>query len=215
MDWNALILFGVLASSLVASAVIFLLAESRHATRTAFNLAAAVLKLVLVVWIIWGVYRNIDYELRFTIIDGVDFILRADALALLFAGLSAVLWLFTTIYAVGYLEDSPNRSRFFGFFSLCVASTFGIALAGNLFTLFMFYEMLTLATYPLVVHRGTPESLRAGRQYLAYTLSGGVVLLVGIAWLHGIAGDLPFREGGHCPGRRRGDEQQSRHASFC
>jgi multicomponent Na+:H+ antiporter subunit D len=200
MDWNALILFGVLASSLVASAVIFLLAESRHATRTAFNLAAAVLKLVLVAWIIWGVYRNIDYELRFTIIDGVDFILRADALGMMFVGLSSLLWLFTTIYAVGYLENAPNRSRFFGFFSLCVASTVGIALAGNLFTFLLFYELLTLSTYPLVVHRGTRESLRAGQVYLYYTLGGGALLLFGVVALHVLVGDTEFVPGGSLSG---------------
>ena len=90
----------------------------------------------------------------------------------------AVLWLVTTVYAIGYLEDMrPNRSRFFGFFSLCVSATTGIALAGNLVTFLMFYEMLTLSTYPLVVHRGTPESMRAGRIYLIYTLAGGARLL--------------------------------------
>jgi len=128
-------------------------------------------------------------------LPGVTFALKADALSVMFAGLSSVLWLLTTVYAVGYLEGSPNRSRFFGFFSLCVASTMGIALAGNLFTFLLFYEMLTLATYPLVVHRGTPEALRAGRTYILYTLTGGAVVLVAIAWLHGLVGDLPFREG--------------------
>jgi len=123
--------------------------------------------------------------------------LKADALSMMFAGLSAVLWLLTTIYAVGYLENSPNRARFFGFFSLCVASTMGVALAGNLFTFFLFYEMLTLSTYPLVVHRGTEKALQAGRTYIIYTLTGGAVLLLGIAWLHGVVGDLPFRPGGH------------------
>ena len=102
----------------------------------------------------------------------------------MFAGLSSVLWLFTTIYAIGYLEGAPNRSRFFGFFSLCVASTVGIALAGNLFTFLLFYELLTISTYPLVVHRGTGKALAAGRIYLAYTLGGGAVLLTGIAALH-------------------------------
>jgi multicomponent Na+:H+ antiporter subunit D len=113
----------------------------------------------------------------------------------MFAGLSSVLWLFTTIYAIGYLENAPNRSRFFGFFSLCVASTVGIALAGNLFTFFLFYELLTLSTYPLVVHRGTAPALRAGRTYLAYTLGGGAVLLLGVAALHGVAGDVEFAAG--------------------
>ena len=121
-------------------------------------------------------------------------------LPMLFVTLSAVLWLVTTIYAIGYLEGSPNRSRFFGFFSLCVSSTVGIAMAGDLFTFLMFYEMLTLTTYPLVVHRGTKQALRAGRTYLAYTLGGSVLLLLGIAWLYTLTGDLCFQ--GSRPARR-------------
>ncbi|TVP91956.1 MAG: monovalent cation/H+ antiporter subunit D family protein [Thioalkalivibrio sp.] len=200
MDWNSLILLGVLATSLVASGVIFLLAESRLVLRTVVNLTAAVLKLVLVGWIVLGVYQAIEYEFRFTIIEGVDFILRADALGIMFVGLSSLLWLFTTIYAIGYLEKAPNRSRFFGFFSLCVASTVGIALAGNLFTFLLFYELLTLSTYPLVVHRGTRESLRAGQVYLYYTLGGGALLLFGVVALHVLIGDTEFVPGGSLAG---------------
>ncbi|MBC7173380.1 MAG: monovalent cation/H+ antiporter subunit D family protein, partial [Polyangiaceae bacterium] len=125
--------------------------------------------------------------------------LRADSLSLLFVTLSAVLWLVTTVYAVGYLEGSPHRSRFFGFFSISVTSTMGVALAGNLLTFFVFYEMLTLSTYPLVVHRGTPESLRAGDLYLRYTFFGGALLLAGVAALYALAGSLEFTEGGALP----------------
>lgn len=183
--------------SLVASLVIFSLPEKGYVRRTSVNLGAALLKLVVVVVMVWGVFHGVNYGVSFTMVPGVTFVLKADALSMMFAGLSAVLWLLTTIYAVGYLEDSPNRRRFFGFFSLCVASTMGIALAGNLFTFFVFYEILTLSTYPLVVHRGTAKALRAGRTYLIYTLTGGAVLLFAIAWLHSLAGDLPFRDGGH------------------
>ncbi|QIB67555.1 monovalent cation/H+ antiporter subunit D family protein [Kineobactrum salinum] len=186
-----------LLSSLLAAMIIFALPETSHRARTIINLLAALLKLLFVVIMTWGVFRGMTFSVGFTMLPGATFLLRADALAMLFAGLSALLWLFTTVYAVGYLEDSPNRSRFFGFFSLCVASTMGIALAGNLFTFFLFYEMLTLSTYPLVVHRGTAKSLRAGSNYLCYTLGGGAVLLLGIAWLHGLMGELPFRETGH------------------
>lgn len=186
-----------LMTSLIASLVIFALPEKGYRLRTAVNLGAALMKLGLVVVMVWGVSQGVDYGVSFTMVPGVAFVLKADALAMMFAGLSAVLWFLTTIYAVGYLEGSPNRSRFFGFFSLCVASTSGIALAGNLFTFFLFYEMLTLSTYPLVVHRGTEKALKAGRTYLIYTLTGGAVLLLGVAWLHGVAGDLSFREGGH------------------
>jgi multicomponent Na+:H+ antiporter subunit D len=107
-----------------------------------------------------------------------------------------VLWLLTTVYAIGYLEGSPHRSRFFGFFSLCVTATMGIALAGNLLTFFVFYEMLTVVTYPLVVHRGTVGSLKAGRTYLIYTLFGGVVFLLGAVWLHSLVGAADFVVGG-------------------
>lgn len=186
-----------LMTSLIAAVVIFALPEQGYRLRTAVNLGAALVKLGLVIVMVWGVFRGVEYGVSFTMVPGVAFVLKADALAMMFAGLSSVLWLMTTIYAVGYLEDSPNRSRFFGFFSLCVASTTGIALAGNLFTFFVFYEMLTLSTYPLVVHRGTEQALKAGRTYLIYTLTGGAVLLLAIAWLHGVAGDLSFREGGH------------------
>ena len=194
-DANALLPLAVLATSLLAAAGIFLLREHRHGLRTVFNLSAAVLKLVLVVYMALGVLDGERYELRHTLFEGMDFVLRADMLGMMFAGLSSLLWLFTTIYAIGYLEDAPNRSRFFGFFSLCVASTVGIALAGNLFTFFLFYELLTLSTYPLVVHRGTEKALRAGRIYLIYTLGGGAVLLLGLVLLAGQVGDPVFDAG--------------------
>ncbi|WP_404364734.1 complex I subunit 5 family protein [Marinobacter sp.] len=200
MSFNTLLPVFALMTSLLASVIIFSLPEQRHGLRTTVNLLAAGLKLVLVCIMVWGVFHGEEYRADFTMLPGVTFVLKADALSVMFAGLSAVLWLLTTVYAVGYLEDSPNRSRFFGFFSLCVASTMGIALAGNLFTFFLFYEMLTLSTYPLVVHRGSPAALRAGRNYIIYTLTGGAVLLLAIAWLQGLVGSLEFQAGGHFAG---------------
>lgn len=189
-----------LATSLLAAVVIFALPEERHGLRTGINLAASLLKLGLITVMVWGVFRGLEYRLDFVMMPGIEFVLRADPLSMMFAGLSAVLWVLTTAYAVGYLEHSPNRSRFFGFFSLCVASTTGIALAGNLFTFFLFYEMLTLATYPLVVHRGTEKALAAGRTYITYTLSGGALLLLGMAWLYADTGTLEFTRGGFVEG---------------
>lgn len=196
MKFEAWLPTWVLLSSLVTAFLIFLLPESWGRARTTLNLAAATLKLCLVALMLWGVYQGEEYEQRLPFVEGADLVLRADPFSLLFVTLSSVLWLATTVYAVGYLEGSPNRSRFFGFFSLCVASTMGIALAGNLVTFFVFYELLTISTYPLVVHRGTPESLRAGDSYLRYTLAGGAALLLGVAALHGIAGGSDFAPGG-------------------
>jgi multicomponent Na+:H+ antiporter subunit D len=188
----ALILF----SSLIPGLVIFLLDEEQHLLRTVLNLAGAVLKVVLVGWMIWGVFHDHAYLSRLTLLPGLDLVLEADALSVLFVALSTVLWLVTTVYAIGYLEHSPHRSRFFGFFSLCVSATVGIALAGNLVTFLIFYELLTLATFPLVAHRGTADSMKGAKVYLAYTVAGGAVLLFAVAWLSALAGPVEFTEGG-------------------
>lgn len=186
----------VLASSLVPGIIIFFLPESRIRLRTTLNLTGAVLKLLLIGYMLWGVQHDQSYVFRYSVLPGLELIFEADALALLFVTLSAALWFLTTLYAVGYLEGSPHRSRFFGFFSFCVTATVGVAMAGNLFTFFIFYELLTLSTYPLVVHRGTEAAIRAGNIYLAYTLTGGAILLTGIAWLYGLLGQVEFTHGG-------------------
>ncbi|NVJ20825.1 MULTISPECIES: monovalent cation/H+ antiporter subunit D family protein [Myxococcus] len=193
---NTWLPLSVLLSSLLPGLIIFLLAEEQRRTRTLLNLLAAVTKLVLTGVMAWGVFQGRQYETRLPFLPKADLVLRADSFSLLFITLSAVLWFVTTIYAVGYLEGTDHRSRFFGFFSLCVASTMGIALAGNLLTFFLFYEMLTLSTYPLVIHRGTPEALRAGNVYLRYTLSGATLLLAGVVLLYSLAGAVEFTERG-------------------
>ncbi|MFN3323304.1 MAG: proton-conducting transporter membrane subunit [Bryobacteraceae bacterium] len=196
MDWGFWLPVLVLATSALAAALIFPLGERRIVARTTINMAAAVVKLGFVAIIFWGTFEGYVYETRLPFIPGLDFLLRVDPISLVFVSLSASLWLVTTIYAIGYLENSPRRSRFFGFFSLCVTATVGVALAGNLVTFFIFYELLTLATYPLVVHRATEASLTGGRTYLMYTLSGGTVLLAAIIWLTVIAGPVEFTIGG-------------------
>ena len=201
MNWDAMLPLFILCSSLVPGLIIFFLPEDWVGTRISLNMGGAIVKVVLVGFVIWGVFNGHHYEIRLPFLPGLDLVLRADALSILFATLSTVLWLVTTIYAIGYLEDSPHRSRFFGFFSLCVTATIGVAFAGNLITFVLFYELLTLATYPLIVHRGTEEARRAGRTYLIYTVMGGSFLLVGTVWLYGLVGSLEFTHRGFVSGR--------------
>ena len=196
MDATAALPLATLASSLVPGMIIFMLPESRSRTRTALNLIGALTKLALVVMMLLGVREGQAYGFRHEVLPGVDLAFKMDALALLFVTLSTGLWLLTTLYAIGYLEQSPHRNRFFGFFSICVTATIGIAMAANLFTFFVFYEMLTLATYPLVAHRGTEKARYGAAVYLGYTLFGGALLLTGIIWLRSIAGPVEFTAGG-------------------
>ena len=201
MNFNAGLPIFIILSSLIPGILIFMLPETRHGWRTTLNMIGTSIKLVLIGIMIWGIFNNQSYETRLPLLPGLDLVLNADKMSVLIAALSGLLWFVTTLYAIAYLEDSPQpRSRFFGFFSLCVSSTMGIALAGNLITFLMFYEMLTISTYPLVVHRGTKASMRAGKIYLAYTLSGGTVLLIAIAWLKSLVGPLDFTEGGMLAG---------------
>lgn len=196
MNWSTWLPLLVVASALIPGLIIFTLAEEKVFLRTSLNLAGALSKLLLTGWMLWGVYHGHQYETNVPFLPGLELVLRADPLSLLFISLSGVLWLLTTIYAIGYLEGSPNRSRFFGFFSLCVTSTAGIALSHNLITFLFFYELLTLVTYPLVVHRGTEVARRAGQIYLIYTFFGGALLLLGTAWLYSITGTVEFRPQG-------------------
>ncbi|UAW98692.1 monovalent cation/H+ antiporter subunit D family protein [Halopseudomonas nanhaiensis] len=195
--WTELLPLLLLLSSLIPGVLIFALREDQVRLRVGLNIGAVLLKLLLVGLMLYGVSAGYFYRFTLSFLPQADLILQADALSLQFITLSSVLWLATTFYAIGYLEDSPLRSRFFGYFSLCVCATVGIALAGNLVTFLLFYEMLTLATFPLVVHRGTPQALAAGRIYLTYTLAGGALVLVGVALLHVQAGSPDFVPGGY------------------
>lgn len=195
--WSSLLPLLIVLSSLLPGLLIFGLNEEQKRLRATLNLFGVFCKFVFVGLMLYGVYQGKVFRFELPFLPGGPLILHGDALSLLFVSLSSVLWLATTIYAIGYLEKSPLQSRFFGYFSLCVSSTVGLALAGNLVTFLLFYELLTLATFPLVVHSGSREAIRAGRVYLAYTVGGGTLLLMGVALLHSVAGSPDFRAGGY------------------
>ncbi|HSJ77542.1 MAG TPA: proton-conducting transporter membrane subunit [Erythrobacter sp.] len=189
---TALLPILILMSSLFVALITFFLPEQRHHWRNALNLGGALVKLALVAFMIVEVAQGTIYETRMQFAPGLYLLLRVDALSLLFVTLSAFLWLLTTIYAIAYLRGKPDQSRFFGFFSLCVAATTGIALSGTLISFFIFFELLTLSTWPLVIHKQDPKSIAAGRSYLTYALPASAVLLVAIVWLESAVGPVEF-----------------------
>jgi multicomponent Na+:H+ antiporter subunit D len=182
----------ILSTSLVPAVITFFLDQDDHRWRNALNLGGAVVKLALIVFMLVDVARGTFHEVRLELLPGADLLLRVDALALLFLTLSGLLWLLTTVYAIAYFDRKPNLSRFFGFFGLCVFSTTGIALSGSLLTFFVFYELLTLSTWPLVVHKQNAESMAAGRTYLRYAMPASAALLFAILWLEHLAGPIEF-----------------------
>jgi multicomponent Na+:H+ antiporter subunit D len=192
METTSLLPLLILISSLIPGILILMLREDQIPMRTFLNLFGAVAKVGLIALVFAGHLRGEEYIYNFSLALDLNFALRVDQLGLLFASLSAVLWLVTTLYAIGYLEGGKHRRRFFAFFSLCVTASTGIALSGNVLTFFIFYEFLTLSTYPLVVHRGTDKAVEAGRTYLWYTIGGGTVLFLGVVGLFVVAGPIYF-----------------------
>ena len=127
-----------------------------------------------------------------------------EPLGLLFALVASGLWVVTTVYSIGYMRarGEAHQTRFYACFALAILGAIGVALAQNLFTLFLFYEMLTLSTYPLVTHHGTEKAMRGGRVYLGVLLSTSIgLLLLALVWTWNVAGTLDFREGGILAGK--------------
>lgn len=132
--------------------------------------------------------------IRFT--DELTLALKMDGLSRLFAGMVSVLWIFTTIYAFEYMKHEGMEKKFFGFFLMSFGVVAGIACARNLFTLYLFYEYLTFATLPLVMHQMSRKSRYAGRVYLIFSVTGGAAVFVAMMLLVRSGVSLEFVKGG-------------------
>lgn len=132
-------------------------------------------------------------------VPGLSISFKLEPLGMVFAGIASFLWIITTIYSIGYMRGhhEQNQTRFYICFAIAISSALGIAFAGNMMTLFIFYEVLTISTFPLVTHSGTPEAKRAGRVYLGILIGTSIALqLVAIIWTWTLSGTLDFTEGG-------------------
>ncbi|MEL0108206.1 MAG: monovalent cation/H+ antiporter subunit D family protein [Rhodospirillaceae bacterium] len=132
-------------------------------------------------------------------LPGLSIAFKVEPLGMAFALIASFLWIFTSIYSIGYMRGhhEENQTRFYFYFAISLMAAIGIAFAGNMITLFIFYEVLTLCTFPLVAHHGTEESKRAGRVYLGLLLGTSIAFqLFAIIWTWVITGTLDFTKGG-------------------
>jgi multicomponent Na+:H+ antiporter subunit D len=195
-------LFAVLVSALGA----FLIAatgERRANLREFWSVGAGVVKAALVASMIPEIAAGGTLECAlFRILPGMDLAFRVDAFGLLFALGASMLWIATSFYSIGYMRSLKEhaQTRYFTCFSVAMSATIGVAFSANLFTLFLFYEALTLATYPLVGHKGTAEAKAGARKYIIYLLGAAKLLLLSAVILtYNLAGTLEFRKGGILP----------------
>lgn len=133
------------------------------------------------------------------LLPGLLLSFNLEPMGLIFSSLSSALWVITSLYSIGYMRanDEAHQSRFSGFMVLSIAAAMAISFSANLLTLFIFYELLTLCTYPLVTHSGTDEAKRSGRTYLILLLTTSMGLFFpAMIWIWHIAGTLDFHIGG-------------------
>lgn len=133
------------------------------------------------------------------LVPGLSIRFQAEPLGLSFALLASFLWFVTVVYSIGYMRvhRERNQTRFYAFFALAIAATVGAALSANLLTLYVFYEALTLSTYPLVIHGGGAKDHAGGRTYLMVLLGTSfTMLLLAMAWTWALTGTLTFVDGG-------------------
>ncbi|MFQ5535425.1 MAG: monovalent cation/H+ antiporter subunit D family protein [Sphingomonadales bacterium] len=185
--------------SLLAAGVILGL-NTRPNLRDAVSLIAAILKFLLVISMAPIVLGGGVIEVTlFEILPGVEFAFRVDSLGMVFATISSLLWIAAAVYSIGYMRslDEHAQTRFFACFAVSLSAAIGGAFAANLFTLVIFYEVLSLVTYPLVYHRETPEAWHGGRRYLVYLVGASkTFLLAGLALTYQFAGTLDFKPAG-------------------
>jgi multicomponent Na+:H+ antiporter subunit D len=189
--------------SAIAALLILFTGERRRNLRELWTILASVIKFSLVASMIPLVSEGKVIEC--TIINlspGIALQFRVDAFGIFFATLASALWIATSIYSIGYMRglNEHAQTRYFFCFSFALNGALGIAFAGNLLTLFIFYEILTIATFPLVAHRETPEAVRGGRKYLAYLLTGAALVFFSMGLTYHLTGTLDFVGGGFLQG---------------
>jgi len=138
------------------------------------------------------------------VIPGLALAFELEPLGLLFALVASGLWLVTSCYSIGYMRGhgETHQTRYYAFFAVAISGAVGVAMAANMLTLFVFYEVLTLSTYPLVTHHGDEKARRGGRTYLGILLATSIgMLLLAIVWTWMVAGTLDFRVGGILAGK--------------
>ncbi len=199
MDVQPWMLVLIVALPFIGTGFVMLL-HNRPDAREAASLASAVLTFLFCILSLPSAFAVQPVSTpALQILPGLNLQFTADALGLLFASMASLLWIITTVYNIGYMRSLREhaQTRYYSCFALTIGSVMGVALSSNLFSLFVFYEILAIAAYPLVVHIETQEALAAGRKYLFYTQAGGVAIVAGIMALLAMGNTLDFVAGGN------------------
>ncbi|NJD39846.1 MAG: monovalent cation/H+ antiporter subunit D family protein [Geobacter sp.] len=177
-----------------------MLSDRRPNLRESWTLLIAVGKFLLVASMLPSVLAGGGFTFTlFEVIPGVPIALKVDPLGMFFALVASFLWICTSAYSIGYMRELKEhaQTRYYASFALAISATIGVAFSANLLTMYLFYEMLSLSTYPLVTHEQNAEARKSGRKYLTYILGTSIGLaLPAVVLTYSLAGTLDFRPGG-------------------
>ncbi|MEW6052609.1 MAG: monovalent cation/H+ antiporter subunit D family protein [Nitrospirota bacterium] len=182
--------------SLVAACLILLTGERSRNLREFWTILAAFVKFSIVMSMVPFILEGkaLEYTV-FTIAPGLSIGFRVDALGIFFGITASFLWIITSFYSIGYMRslNEHAQTRYFACFAIALSATMGVAFSANVFTMFLFYEIITVCTYPLVAHKETPEAIRGARKYLTYLLGTSIGFqLFAIFMTYSITGTLAF-----------------------
>ena len=173
-----------------AGLLLYLVRPRGERTLRAWTMTATVATTVLV-WALILFCPGESVELL-RLSNSLTLCLKFDGLGRFFAGIAATLWPITVLYAFEYMSHEERRGTFFSFFTMSFGATMGVAMAGNLFSMYLFYELLTLCTIPLVLHTLTPKAVRATRTYLIFSMGGAAFAFASMVFLiaNGMGGEF-------------------------
>jgi multicomponent Na+:H+ antiporter subunit D len=192
----------------LAGTVLILMSGRRPNQRESVTMLTAVALFACVVMLVPGVFRGERPALTlFQIVPGVEISFVIEPLGMMFALIASGLWIVNSVYSIGYMRAKKEhaQTRFYACFAIAIFGAVGVATAGNMLTLFIFYEVLTISTYPLVAHHEDAESQKSGRVYLGILLSTSILFLLGaMIWTFVVTGTLDFTPGGILDGNLQG-----------
>ena len=185
---NVFLLFPILIP-LVGAILLFLLSERSEKLRNAVALTFTLLT-TAVTWVL-VILPPAEPLALLNFAKDLDLALRLDGAGRIFAGLSSALWPLALIYAFDYMKGHGSLRNFYAFFTLSLAVTMGIALSANLLTMYLFYELLTLSTLPLIMTGGEKAARVAVRKYMMYSFGGAAFVFAALTFLvHAGANDF-------------------------
>ncbi len=183
----------VLVTSLLIS-----LSKKRPNLREAWSVAGSVLTFISVASMVPDIMggSTIVYTLS-TIAPGISINFRVDALSLIFGIVSSFLWIFATFYNIGYMRslNEHAQTRYYTCFAIAILGAQGVSYSGGLFSLYLFYEIITIFTYPLVAHHQDEEGYAGAKKYIVYLMGTSKgLLLPAVVLTYILTGTLDFSD---------------------